>query len=222
SALMKLPVIYLGTHDSIGVGEDGPTHQPIEQLATLRATPNVRVFRPADATETAECWRLALERKDGPSVLALTRQKLPVLDRTTLAPVAGVRQGAYILKEGSTAPKVILMATGSEVTIALGAAELLEKEGTPARVVSMPSWEIFAAQPQSYRDQVLPPSVRARVSMEAAATFGWDRWVGDAGKALGLDHFGASAPAERLYQEFGLTSARMADAARALLAGGAR
>ena len=229
SALMKLPVVYIGTHDSIGVGEDGPTHQPIEQLATLRATPNVRVFRPADATETAECWRLALERKDGPSVLALTRQKLPVLDRSTLAPATGVRHGGYVLKEaaglsalGSGLPKVILMATGSEVTIALGAAEILEKEGTPTRVVSMPSWEIFAAEPQSYRDQVLPPSVTARVSMEAAATFGWERWVGSRGTALGLDHFGASAPAERLYQEFGLTSARMAEAARALLAGGAR
>ena len=226
SAVSRLPVIYIGTHDSIGVGEDGPTHQPIEQLATLRATPNVLVFRPADATETAECWRLALERKDGPSVLALTRQKLPVLDRSVLAPAAGVRQGAYVLKEASGLgpqasglPKVILMATGSEVSIALGAADLLEKEGTPTRVVSMPSWELFAAQPQSYRDQVLPPAVTARVSMEAAATFGWDRWVGSAGRALGLDHFGASAPAERLYQEFGLTAARMAEVARAVLAG---
>ena len=226
SALSKLPVIYICTHDSIGVGEDGPTHQPIEQLATLRATPNVRVFRPADATETVECWRLALERTDGPSVLALTRQKLPVLDRNVLAPAAGVRQGAYILKEASGlgpqasgVPKVILMATGSEVSIALAAAELLEQEGTPTRVVSMPSWELFAAQPQSYRDQVLPPAVSARVSMEAAATFGWDRWVGGAGRALGLDHFGASAPAERLYQEFGLTAARMAEAARTVLAG---
>jgi transketolase len=186
------------------------------------------VFRPADATETTECWRLALERKDGPSVLALTRQKLPVLDRSVLAPAAGVRQGAYVLKEavvqasgGQAAglPKVILLATGSEVSIALAAAEILEKEGTPTRVVSMPSWEIFAAQPQAYRDQVLPPSVTARVSMEAAATFGWDRWIGSAGRALGLDHFGASAPAERLYQEFGLTAARMADTARAVLAG---
>ena len=226
SAVSRLPVIYIGTHDSIGVGEDGPTHQPIEQLATLRATPNVLVFRPADATETAECWRLALERKDGPSVLALTRQKLPVLDRSVLAPAAGVRQGAYVLKEASGLgpqasglPKVILMATGSEVSVALGAADLLEKEGTPTRVVSMPSWELFAAQPQSYRDQVLPPAVTARVSMEAAATFGWDRWVGSAGRALGLDHFGASAPAERLYQEFGLTAARMAEVARAVLAG---
>jgi transketolase len=219
SALMKLPVVYIGTHDSIGVGEDGPTHQPIEQLATLRATPNVRVFRPADATETTECWRLAMERTDGPSVLALTRQKLPVFDRTVLAPAKGVRRGGYILKEASAAPKVILLATGSEVSIALAAAEILEKEGTPTRVVSMPSWEIFAAQPQSYRDQVLPPRVTARVSMEAAATFGWERWVGSGGRALGLDHFGASAPAERLYQEFGLTAARMAETARALLAG---
>jgi transketolase len=229
SALMKLPVVYVGTHDSIGVGEDGPTHQPIEQLAMLRALPNARVFRPADATETTECWRLALERTDGPSMLALTRQKLPVLDRAKYAPAAGARKGGYVLKEAtghgaqaSVAPKAILLATGSEVHIALAAAEQLEQQGTPTRVVSLPSWEIFAAQPASYRNEVLPPAVTVRVSIEAAATFGWDRWVGSAGAMIGLDHFGASAPAEKLYQEFGLTAARVVEVTRGLLQGGAR
>jgi transketolase len=218
SALMKLPVIHLGTHDSIGVGEDGPTHQPIEQLATLRATPNVLVLRPADATETVECWRAAVERADGPSMIALTRQKLPVLDRAVLAPAAGARRGAYVLKEAQGgAPRALVIGTGSEVHVALGAAALLEQEGIPTRVVSMPSWELFAAQPAAYRDEVLPPAVTARVSVEAAATLGWERWVGSAGRAVGLDHFGASAPADRLYQEFGLTPARVADEVRALV-----
>ncbi|HEU4570595.1 MAG TPA: transketolase [Gemmatimonadales bacterium] len=218
SALMKLPVIHLGTHDSIGVGEDGPTHQPIEQLATLRATPNVLVLRPADATETVECWRAAVERADGPSMIALTRQKLPVLDRAVVAPAAGARRGAYVLKEAQGgAPRALVIGTGSEVHVALGAAALLERDGIPTRVVSMPSWELFAAQPAAYRDEVLPPAVTARVSVEAAATLGWERWVGSAGRAVGLDHFGASAPADRLYQEFGLTPARVADEVRALV-----
>jgi transketolase len=205
AALMKLPVLLIGTHDSIGVGEDGPTHQPVEQLATLRATPNVHVFRPADATETAECWRMALARGDGPSVLALTRQKLPVLDRTRLRPAAGARRGGYILYEPSERPRALIVATGSEVQIALGAAEALGRAGTPTRVVSLPCWELFEAAPEAYRDEVLPPEITARVSVEAASTFGWRRWVGDRGVSVGLDHFGASAPAETLFREFGFT-----------------
>ncbi|HTO72774.1 MAG TPA: transketolase [Gemmatimonadales bacterium] len=205
SALMQLPVIYIGTHDSIGLGEDGPTHQPIEQLAMLRATPNVHVLRPADATETAEAWRSAVLRSDGPTVLALSRQKLPVLDRVALAGAEGVRRGGYVLRDCAGTADVILIATGSEVHLALAAADKLTAAGRKVRVVSLPCWEQFDAQPESYRHQVLPPSVKARVSVEAAATMGWHRFVGDAGIALGLDHFGASAPAERLFREFGLT-----------------
>jgi transketolase len=205
SGLMGLPVIYIGTHDSIGLGEDGPTHQPIEQLAMLRATPNVHVFRPADATETAEAWRSAISRRDGPTVLALSRQKLPILDRVALASAEGVRQGGYVLRDGAGTPELILLATGSEVHLALAAADRLTAGGRRVRVVSLPCWELFDAQPESYRHQVLPPKVRARVSIEAAATMGWHRFVGDAGVAIGIDHFGASAPADRLFQEFGFT-----------------
>jgi transketolase len=205
SGLMGLPVIYIGTHDSIGLGEDGPTHQPIEQLAMLRAIPNVTVIRPADATETSEAWRSALARTDGPTVLALSRQKLPILDRTVLAPAAGARKGGYILKDSTGTPELILIATGAEVHLALAAADKLGAEGRRVRVVSLPSWELFDAQPQSYRDEVLPPAVRARVSVEAAATLGWHRFVGDAGATIGIDHFGASAPAERLFEEFGFS-----------------
>ncbi|MFI5234332.1 MAG: transketolase [Gemmatimonadales bacterium] len=218
AALMKLPIIVIGTHDSIGVGEDGPTHQPVEQLAALRATPNVHVFRPADATETAECWRMALGRTDGPSVLALTRQKLPVLDRARLQPAAGARRGGYVLHEPATAPQAIILATGSEVHLALAAAADLTARGTPVRVVSLPSWEVFEAQSQAYRDQVLPPTIRARVSVEAATTFGWSRYTGTDGVAIGLDHFGASAPAERLFQEFGFTADHVVEAVRRTLA----
>jgi transketolase len=218
AALMQLPVIHIGTHDSIGVGEDGPTHQPIEQLAALRATPNVHVFRPADATETAECWRMALARTDGPSVLALTRQKLPVLDRTKLRPAAGARRGGYVLYEPAAAPQAIVLATGSEVHLALAAAERLGAAGVPTRVVSLPCWERFEAEPQAYRDEVLPPAVRARVSVEAATTFGWARYVGPDGETIGIDHFGASAPAETLFKEFGFTVDHVMDAVRRSLA----
>ena len=205
SGLMGLPVIYIGTHDSIGLGEDGPTHQPIEQLAMLRATPNVNVIRPADASETVEAWRSALTRTDGPTVLALSRQKLPVLDRAVLAPAAGARRGGYILKDCTGTPELILIATGAEVHLALATAEKLNGEGRRVRVVSLPSWELFDAQPQSYRDEVLPTAVRARISIEAAATMGWHRYVGDLGASVGIDHFGASAPAERLFEEFGFS-----------------
>lgn len=219
AALMKLPVILIGTHDSIGVGEDGPTHQPIEQLATLRATPNVHLFRPADATETTECWRMALSRGDGPSVLALTRQKLPVLDRTKLRPAADARRGGYVLFEPKDPPRAIILATGSEVTLALAAAEELGKTGTPTRVVSLPCWELFDAQPESYREDVLPAAISARVSVEAASTFGWARYVGSRGVSVGLDHFGASAPAETLFREFGFTVEHLVRAVHRSLTG---
>ncbi|HXE58004.1 MAG TPA: transketolase [Gemmatimonadales bacterium] len=219
SALMSLPVIYIGTHDSIGLGEDGPTHQPIEQLVSLRAIPNLVVLRPADATETVEAWRVALERTDGPTLLALTRQRVPVIDRTKYAPAAGVRRGAYVLYEppGAGAPSAILVATGSEVQLALAAAERLAAEGIRTRVVSMPSWELFERQPRAYRDEVLPPAVRARVSIEAGATLGWRRYVTDDGEAIGIDRFGASAPGDRLFTEFGFTADRAVEAVKRVL-----
>src|SRR5207248_346177 len=185
--------------------EDGPTHQPIEHLAALRAIPGLDVVRPADATETAIAWRCAIEHTDRPTALVLTRQNLPVIDRSTHASAEGVAQGAYVLAEASTGtPHVIVMATGSEVAIALEARQLLEQEGTPARVVSMPCREWFEAQDASYRQQVLPPEVRARVSVEAAVRLGWRDFVGDDGQCVSLEHFGASAPYQVLYEQFGL------------------
>ncbi len=218
SALMGLPVIYIGTHDSVGLGEDGPTHQPIEQLAMLRATPNVTVLRPADANETVESWKMAIRRTDGPVVMALSRQKLPILDRSRLAPASGAARGGYVLLDAPAGgPEAIVIATGAEVHVALTAVLALQQEGVQVRLVSLPSWEVFQAQPAAYRDAVLPPAVRARVSLEAASTFGWQRWVGDGGVALGIDHFGASAPADRLFQEFGITAAAVIAAVRQTL-----
>ncbi len=227
SALSKVQVIYIFTHDSIGLGEDGPTHQPIEQIPSLRAIPDLVVLRPADATETAQAWRIAIERTQGPTALLLTRQNVRVLlpRHTTpsageFAAVDGVRRGAYILtsyERAGALPDVLLLATGSEVELALDAAAQLHQRGIAARVVSMPSWELFEQQEQHYRDSVLPPEVTARVSIEAAATFGWSRYVGSHGVAMGLDHFGASAPADRLYAEFGLTAARVAEVAASLV-----
>jgi transketolase len=218
SGLMKLPVIYIGTHDSIGLGEDGPTHQPIEQLAMLRATPNVTVIRPADANETVEAWKAAIERVDGPTVLALTRQKLPVLDRSRLQPASGVRRGGYVLLDAPGGlPKVIVIATGSEVALALGAVEKLQSEGLAVRLVSLPSWELFEAQSPDYRESVLPSAVTRRVSVEAASSFGWERYVGREGKIIGIDHFGASAPGEVLFRQFGFTQERIADAVKKAL-----
>jgi transketolase len=219
AALSKIPVIFIGTHDSIGLGEDGPTHQPIEQLAMLRAMPNVVTIRPADANETVEAWRMALERPDGPTVLVLCRQKLPIIDRSMYAPSAGLRRGGYILHDPKDGLDGILIATGSEVHLALEAAALLATQGHRARVVSLPSWELFEAQPQAYRDEVLPPTVTIRVAIEAAATFGWSRYIGPTGTVLGLDHFGASGPAEELYQEFGLTVERLAEVFKRLRGG---
>jgi transketolase len=217
AALMKLPVIYIGTHDSIGVGEDGPTHQPIEHLAMLRAIPGLVVLRPGDANETVEAWRTVMARRDGPAILVLTRQKLPILDRSALAPASGVRRGAYVLHDPEGGAQAILIGTGSELSVALDAAKLLAGDGIRARVVSMPSWELFAAQPKSYRDAVLPPSLGVRVAVEAATSFGWERWVGDRGSVLSIDTFGASAPAERLFQEYRLTPDAAAAAVRRLL-----
>ena len=218
AALMGIPVTYVWTHDSIGLGEDGPTHQPIEHLAALRAIPGLDVVRPADATETAIAWRTTIEHIDRPTGLVLTRQNVPVLDRGTLGSAEGVAKGAYVLAEaGSGTPTVILIATGSEVSIALEARELLEAEGTPTRVVSMPCREWFEAQEASYQQQVLPPAVRARVSVEAAVPMGWRDFVGDDGESLGLDHFGASAPYQILYEQFGITAERVVAAAHSSL-----
>jgi transketolase len=218
AAIMGLPVIYIWTHDSIGLGEDGPTHQPIEHLAALRAMPGLDVVRPADATETAIAWRMAIEHTDRPTAMALTRQNVPVLDRNVYGSAEGAAQGAYVLAEAGTGtPQLILIATGSEVPIALEARNLLEAEGTPTRVVSMPCREWFEAQEAAYRQQVLPPDVKARVSIEAATPFGWRDFVGDDGECLGLDHFGASAPYQVLYEQFGLTPDRVVAAAHASL-----
>jgi transketolase len=215
SALMEIPVLHIFTHDSIGVGEDGPTHQPVEQLASLRATPGLLVFRPADANEVVETWRVAAGLHREPAALILSRQALPTLDRAVLAPAPGVAQGAYILAEASSGrPDVLLLATGSEVHLALAARDELEAEGTAARVVSMPCWELFDRQPQEYRDQVLPPAVRARVAVEQASTLGWDRYVGDGGAVIGMHTFGASAPLKQLLTKFGFTPERVAQAAR--------
>jgi transketolase len=219
AAIMRLPVVYIGTHDSIGVGEDGPTHQPVEHLAMLRAIPNMVLLRPADATETIEAWRLALARQDGPTLLVLSRQKLPVLDRETLGKADGVARGAYVLLDPPGGnPQAILIATGSEVHVALAAAKLLQADRVKVRVVSMPSWELFAAQPEAYRHEVLPPTVRARLAVEAAAPFGWLQWTTEAGAMLGMEGFGASAPGDRLFQEFKLTPEHAAEIVRNLLA----
>ncbi|MGY5056819.1 transketolase [Streptomyces sp. 900105755] len=219
AALMKLPTIYVWTHDSIGLGEDGPTHQPVEHLAALRAVPGLDVVRPADANETTVCWRTVLEHGDRPAALVLTRQNVPVLDRgsTAHAPARHAARGGYVLADtagGGTTPDVILVATGSEVHIALAARTLLESDGLSVRVVSMPCREWFAAQPPAYQDEVLPPAVRARVSVEAAVGQGWRDVVGDAGRIVSLEHYGASADYERLYSEFGITPEAVATAAR--------
>ena len=215
SALMEIPVLHIFTHDSIGVGEDGPTHQPVEQLVSLRAIPGMLVFRPADANEVAETWRIVTALRHEPAVLVLSRQALPTLDRSTLARASGVARGGYVLAEadGGT-PDVILLATGSEVHVALAARQELQSGGIAARVVSMTCTELFDRQPQPYRDQVLPPAVTARVAVEEASTLGWDRYVGDGGAVVGMRTFGASAPLKQLLTKFGFTPDRVADIAR--------
>ena len=208
SALMEIPVVHIFTHDSIGVGEDGPTHQPVEQLASLRAVPGLLVFRPGDANEVVETWRHVMGLRHEPAVLVLSRQALPTFDRSGagLGAASGVTRGAYVLAEAEGGPpEVLLLATGSEVQLAMAAREELQAGGVRARVVSMPCWELFDRQPQSYRDEVLPPSVRARVSIEQASTLGWDRYIGDAGASVGMHTFGASAPLKQLLGRFGFT-----------------
>jgi len=218
AALSELPVIYVWTHDSIALGEDGPTHQPVEQLASLRAMPNLVVIRPADASETVVAWTVALRRRQGPTALVLTRQKVPVLDRAVFAPAEGLTRGAYVLADAPGGrPELILIGTGSEVALVITAHATLVREGVRARVVSMPSWELFAAQPAAYREQVLPKAVGRRLAVEAAASLGWERWVGPEGGILGLDRFGASAPGEVLMKELGFTTERVIGAAEALL-----
>lgn len=214
AALMGLPVIYVFSHDSIGVGEDGPTHQPIEQLAMLRSIPNLVVLRPADAAETAAAWWAALERTEGPTALILSRQKLPAIDRSDGGNAAAARFGGYIIFDPREAPAALVIATGSEVQLAVAAARQLSESGLPTRAVSLPSWELFRAQPAGYREGVLPPALRHRVSVEAASTFGWRDWVTDQGAAIGIDHFGASAPGDRLFREFGFTVERVVEQVR--------
>jgi transketolase len=220
AAMMELRVIYVFSHDSVGLGEDGPTHQPIEQLVGLRAVPNLVALRPADATETVEAWKIALQRRYGPTALVLSRQNLPVLDRETLAPASGVQRGGYILWEAATPPDVILISTGSEVHIALEAGKLLQASDVSARVVSLPSWELFDTQPEDYRNSVLPPDIKVRVSIEAGMPLGWERYVGSEGVTIGLERFGASAPGKVIYEQLGLTAKRMTDEALNLLRGG--
>jgi transketolase len=221
AALSSAHVVYVFTHDSIGLGEDGPTHQPIEHLASLRAIPDLVVIRPSDANEVSVAWRVALEEVRGPCALVLTRQSVPTFDRATgLGPAEDLVRGAYVMAEAAgEGPDVILIGTGSEVSVALEARALLAEEGVRARVVAMPSFELFEMQQREYRESVFPPDVEARVSVEAASTFGWERYVGLKGRTVGIDRFGASAPAERLYVEFGITAERVAAEAQVALAG---
>jgi transketolase len=219
AAIMGLKVIYIFTHDSIGLGEDGPTHQPIEQLAALRTIPNLTVIRPCDANETAEAWRFALKQEKGPVAFALTRQGNPTLDREAFAPADGLQRGAYILSDSEDGGKsdIILMASGSEVHIALEAAKRLQEQDVSVRVVSMPSWEIFDRQPEEYRNRVLPPEITTRVAIEAGVTQGWHRYLGLRAEVVGIDHFGASAPYKILYEKFGMTAERVVEKALGLL-----
>jgi transketolase len=224
AALSEAHVIYVWTHDSIALGEDGPTHQPVEQLARLRAMPNMMVIRPADANETVEARRIAVRHTCGPVGLVLTRQKLPVLDRATLGAASETARGAYVLADAQPGalPELILIATGSEVSLVLEAHRLLSAEGIRSRVVSMPCWELFEAQQQEYRDSVLPPAVTARVSVEAASPFGWERYVGSTGAIIGVDRFGASAPGPEVMNRYGFTVEHVLAAARRVLAGARR
>ena len=221
AALTGLHVIYVWTHDSVGLGEDGPTHQPVEHYAALRAIPNLWFVRPGDANETAAAWAIATEHTDGPTALALTRQKLPTLPGTDRLAREGLRRGGYVLREASGGkPQMILIGTGSELQLAFYAAEAVEADGIPTRVVSLPCWERFEVQDQAYRDSILPPDVRKRVSVEVGVPLGWERWVGDEGAIVGLDHFGASAPAGTIFEHFGFTTDRVADVARRVVRDG--
>ncbi|HSC64245.1 MAG TPA: transketolase C-terminal domain-containing protein, partial [Caldimonas sp.] len=219
SALTGLRVAWVYTHDSVALGEDGPTHQPVEQLANLRAIPNLTLLRPADANETAVAWKIALEARDRPVLLALTRQDVPTLDRGRVASADGVRRGAYVLSDaGDGPPALILMASGSEVGLIVAAAERLAANGVAVRCVSMPSWDLFEAQPQRYRDEVLPPAVAARLAVELGVRQGWDRYVGARGDMIGVERYGASAPAGVLLAKYGFTVDDVVARAKRLLA----
>ena len=222
AALSEVQVIYVFTHDSVGLGEDGPTHQPIEHLAALRAIPHLFVIRPADSPEVSEAWRIAILRRHAPTALALTRQKVPVIDRKRFAKADGLRRGAYVLADAEAdgkvvTPKMILIATGSEVSLTIEAREKLQAEGVPTRVVSMPCWELFEEQSKEYRDEVLLPSVTARLAVEAGVRQGWDQYVGPAGDVICLDRFGASAPGDTALRELGFNLDNVLNHARALL-----
>jgi transketolase len=217
---MEIPVIYIFTHDSIGVGEDGPTHQPVEQLISLRAIPNLITLRPGDANEVVEAWRVIMQLRHRPAVLVLSRQPLPTLDRTRYAPASGVAKGGYILADAPGGkPEILFLATGSEVALASEAYEKLTAEGVRARLVSMPSWELFEQQPRQYRDSVIPPEVTARISVEQGSTMGWALYHGSRGCAIGMKTFGASAPLKELQVKFGFTPENLLVAARELLSG---
>jgi transketolase len=218
AALMEIPSIFVFTHDSIGLGEDGPTHQPIEQLAGLRAMPNLIVLRPGDANEVVEAWKVIAQLQSQPAALVLTRQAVPTLDRTKYAAASGVAKGAYVLADAPGGkPDVILMATGSELSLCVGAYEKLQAEGVKARVVSMPSWEIYEKQDAAYKESVLPVAVTARVSVEMAATLGWDKYIGPKGRAMGMHRFGASAPLKDVLRFFGFTVDAVVAEARKVL-----
>ena len=217
SALMDLPCIFIYTHDSIGLGEDGPTHQPIEQLMSLRAIPRLYVFRPGDANEVAECWRAIMRLQEEPAALVLSRQAVPTFDRTKYAAASGAAHGAYIFAD-SDDPEVILMGTGSELQLCVGAYEQLKQEGVRARVVSMPCWELFEHQPKDYKLQVLPPAIRARVAVEAGTTLGWKEYIGSDGVVIGRTDFGASAPVKELLRHFGFTVDRVVGEAKRVIA----
>jgi len=218
AAMMSLPVIYVFTHDSIGLGEDGPTHQPIEQLSSLRAMPNLMVIRPADAQETVEAWKIALSRRDGPTALILTRQKLPIIDRDRYTKASGLQRGAYVLADApGSKPELILIGTGSEVPILLSAYEELVDRDIQVRVVNVPCWELFEMQPEDYHEEVLPYDVKARLAVEAGCPYGWERYTGSQGKIIGIKHFGASAPAKELFKQFGFTVEHVIKDAKELL-----
>jgi transketolase len=217
SSLMELPVIHWFSHDSIGLGEDGPTHQPVEQLASLRAVPGLNVIRPCDANEVSEAWRVMMQQRHQPTALILTRQDVPILDRSVYASAEGLARGGYVLADADGEPEVILIATGSEVALAIGAYEELRSDGVQARVVSLPSWYLFDLQEDDYRESVLPLAVQARVAVEQGSTLGWDRYVGPQGQIVGMHTFGASAPLKEVQRKFGFTPERVAEAAKELL-----
>jgi transketolase len=220
SALSHYPSIWIYTHDSIGLGEDGPTHQPVEHLAALRAIPNLTVIRPMDANETAAAWQVAITHRAAPTALLLTRQAVPIFDRSIYAPAAGLLKGAYVLKDlGSGTPRLILMSSGSEVQLIVEAGLELEKQGIPVRLVSFPSWELFQEQPPEYQAQVFPSTIPLRIAVEAGIAQGWERWTGDKGRILSIEKYGASAPFKTIYENYGLTAAAILAMARDLLGG---